>query len=387
MARIEVDSEVEALSIFERTNARGLDLEISDLLKNFLFIKKVEGIEAFWEQILDNSGGTILRMLKYFYVSKRGYVLKPELYKKLKGYGAEVGAQELTEELADFSLFYRIAKTPENTLTQTYFDAIGLTNISGDQPRYESITWSLQALKEFKIVQFCPVAFAAIECLLRNGGKANSSGSKVLVRMFEAFEKYHFINNMVCERAGNEIRNLTQFSSLLLFAESDDFPQITQDLINALKAKLAKEDEFVAKFTEISYSADQIPLICYIFDRFNNCGLAPAQRVQIYNADPKILRRNHNIEHFLAQKPEDVQKLKGETLDAIDNIGNLLVIFFKTNSRLGNATPAKKMERLQGELSKEIQNLAYITEFIAQYSAYAGRGTRKRLKIAPNRWQ
>ena len=40
VARIEVESEVEALSIFERTNARGLDLEISDLLKTFLFSKK-----------------------------------------------------------------------------------------------------------------------------------------------------------------------------------------------------------------------------------------------------------------------------------------------------------------------------------------------------------
>ena len=41
VAKIEVEREVEALSIFERTNARGLDLEISGLLKNYLFARKV----------------------------------------------------------------------------------------------------------------------------------------------------------------------------------------------------------------------------------------------------------------------------------------------------------------------------------------------------------
>ena len=37
VARIEVESEIEALSIFERTNARGLDLEISDAERNLHF--------------------------------------------------------------------------------------------------------------------------------------------------------------------------------------------------------------------------------------------------------------------------------------------------------------------------------------------------------------
>ncbi len=39
VVRIDIKDEIEALSIFERTNARGLDLEVSDLLKNHLFAK------------------------------------------------------------------------------------------------------------------------------------------------------------------------------------------------------------------------------------------------------------------------------------------------------------------------------------------------------------
>ncbi|KKW01391.1 MAG: hypothetical protein UY36_C0023G0010 [Parcubacteria group bacterium GW2011_GWA1_49_11] len=48
VVRIDIQDEVEAFSIFERTNARGVDLEASDLLKNYLFSRGVEGLEEAW---------------------------------------------------------------------------------------------------------------------------------------------------------------------------------------------------------------------------------------------------------------------------------------------------------------------------------------------------
>jgi hypothetical protein len=363
--KIEIESEVDALSIFERTNARGMELEISDLLKNYLFSKKVEGIEELWKEIVDKAGGTLLRMLKYFYISKKGHVLKPQLYKKLKGYAAEVGAQQLTQELVGFAAFYRVTKAAEEPLTASFFEKCECSEISGHQHRYQRINATLQALREFSVTQFCPLAYAAIECLIRNDGKAKAQDAKGLIRLFETLEKYHFINNTICERVGNEVENLYA-ESCLDFSTSPDFLKTADTLINELRTKLANENEFIANFTEITYSPDQISLICYIFDRFNNHGLDPSQYLHIYNPDPKLLRRNHNIEHFLAQNPE--MKIRKETLDLVDNIGNLLAISYKTNSRLGNASPAKKIERLKGDLKKEVQNLTYIDDFIAKYS-------------------
>ncbi len=152
--RIDIENEVDALSIFERTNARGMELEISDLLKNYLFSKKVESIEASWELIVGNSDGTILRMLKYFFISRRGYILKPQLYKKLKGYAAEIGPQKLTEELVQFSQFYKAAKTADEATTQNYFAELAVVEIAGHQSRFQRITASLQALREFGVTQF-----------------------------------------------------------------------------------------------------------------------------------------------------------------------------------------------------------------------------------------
>ena len=59
--------------------------------------------------------------------------------------------------------------------------------------------------------------------------------------------------------------------------------------------------------------------------------------------------------------------MKKETLEAADNIGNLLAISYKTNSKLGNALPSEKLTLLTGKLAKEVENLQYVKEFIATY--------------------
>src|SRR5260370_28697563 len=82
--RIDIDDNEEAFSIFERTNARGADLEVSDLLKNYLYQQKVPDLDDKWKEVLDRSDGTIIKMLKYFYVSRKGYVSKSLLFRKLK---------------------------------------------------------------------------------------------------------------------------------------------------------------------------------------------------------------------------------------------------------------------------------------------------------------
>ncbi|HEX4263513.1 MAG TPA: DUF262 domain-containing HNH endonuclease family protein [Verrucomicrobiae bacterium] len=377
--QIDIENEVDALSIFERTNARGMELEISDLLKNYLFSKKVEDIEEMWRQIVENSGGTILRMLKYFYVSKKGHVLKPQLYRKLKGYAAELGAQQVTKELLEFSRFYQVAKKADESVTKEFFEHLELPEIFAHQHRYQRINGALQALREFGVTQFCPPAYAAIECMVRNGETTKAQDAKKLIDLFEAFEKYHFINNAVCERVGNEVEKLySDYCSE--YAKASEFIKITDKLINELVSRLAKEDEFVANFTEIGYSQDQISFISYIFDRFNNFGLDPSQHIRIYNPDPKLLRRNHNIEHFLPQKPESELKVKKDTLEAVDNIGNLLPISYKTNSRLGNGSPAQKIARLKGDLSKEVQNLVYLNDFTVAYSVEAPSWDKKKIE-------
>jgi hypothetical protein len=333
-------------------------------------------LDEVWPQIIENSDGTVLRMLKYFYVAKNGYVAKSDLYKKIRIYGNKIGANQLVKELDEFSRYYSTIRTADDMGVKTYFDSILCEAIANDQDKYEKIHIALEGLRLFKIAQIYPLIYSAIGCFVRNGGGNDRSMSKKLIAMFDLMEKYHFINNAICERIGNEVEKLYA-DFCVKYSESNDFDETTKLLTKSLKKQLASEEEFTSRFVEISYSSESIPLISYIFDRINNVGLHPGQRVHIFNPDQRILRKNHNIEHFYPQTPGSDMEPDPDTSEIVDNIGNLLAISFRTNSKLGNLSPKEKMNKLKGDLAREVQNQPYIQDFIHTYEKSASSWNTK----------
>ena len=64
----------------------------------------------------------------------------------------------------------------------------------------------------------------------------------------------------------------------------------------------------------------------------------------------------------------------------VDNIGNLLVIYFKDNSSLGNSGPAEKIKRLKGDSSQKVQNLKHVSDFISEYGDDAASWGAEKIK-------
>jgi uncharacterized protein with ParB-like and HNH nuclease domain len=379
--RIDIDGDEEAFSIFERTNARGTDLEVSDLLKNYLYQQKVADLDDKWRDIISKSNGTIIKMLKYFYVSKKGYVNKSVLYPRLKEYCKTVGgAEKFVEELGQFSDFYNVARKEQNaSVIKDYFESVNIKAISTDADKFQRIHLALQALRLFRVSQIYPLVFAATSAVIRTGGSSAKSSAKALIRLLDSMEKYHFINNAVCSRIGNEVEKLyADFSHQ--FSKTKDFEKTTDDLIASLRKRLASQEEFISRFCEISYTDEFIPLIAYIFDRFNNFTLAPGERVTIFDPQEGVKRKNHNIEHFLPKKPGEPTAIDSSTLAAIDNIGNLLILSFRANSSLGNLPPDKKIQKLEGELSKKTENLVSVKEFVKEYGHQASEWNDKAIQ-------
>lgn len=372
VVNVSISNEEQALSIFERTNARGMNLEISDLLKNHLFAQRVSNIEDRWAEILDNSDGTIVRLLKQFYVSQRGYVSKPLLYRKLKELSTSMSPDTLTAELLQFSKFYNVARNPTKESTQQYFDEIEFKKISGNQERYTSIAASISALREFGIVQYIPLAYAFLLLAFRYIDDAPEEkvraedSAKRLVRLIAAFEKHHFVNNVICERIGNEVERLYA-DTCGAIATTKDFPKAADEFLTKLTAKRAGRDEFVSRFVELTYSDSQLATICYIFDRLNNQGINAGQRLEIFIPDKRVLRKSHNIEHFYPQSPRDTALVGDETKSQVHNIGNLLPLYFRDNSSLSNLSPQEKARRLQGDMASNIQNLPFVQRFLQTY--------------------
>jgi len=330
------------------------------------------GLDDKWSEIIRNSDGTILRMLKYFYISKKGPVRKADLYKNIKKYCKDIGgAPQLVEQLREFSEFYTAVRKEEGPgIIKKYFTSLGCKVIASEQDKFERIHIALQGLRLFKVSQAFPLIDAAITSFTRNGGGNSRSLTKALIRLLESMEKYHFINNAVCDRIGNEVEKLYA-DCCVEYARSDDFEKTTNEFLGTLKKQVASEEEFRIRFCEISYSQESIPLVAYIFDRMSNAGLDPGERVHMFNPERSLRRKSHNIEHFYPQKPSSDMTPNPDMLEGVDNIGNLLAISFRTNSSLGNLSPRKKLDELKGRLAKRIQNLHYVNSFIHKYEKLA----------------
>ena len=107
--RLTVTSVDQAYELFERVNARGADLEVSDLLKNKLFANVRDqddrDVVQLWDEITLNADDNLIRMLKYFYVSREGYITRSKLYTKIKDrFGDDY--ERLILDLEHFSNFY-----------------------------------------------------------------------------------------------------------------------------------------------------------------------------------------------------------------------------------------------------------------------------------------
>jgi uncharacterized protein with ParB-like and HNH nuclease domain len=359
--KIEIENEMEAFDVFERTNARGVELEVADLLKNYLFKREVRELDEKWDTIISNADGNSFRMLKYFFVAYKGPVRKPELFKQLKRYETETSAEEFTNELVDFSTFYKKIRSGNCEAFKETLQSLGIEMVARDQEKLYAVYAAVEALRLFKIFQAYPLIYSALKSYSR--ASESKKRSRLVVELFEALERYHFINNSICERIGNQVEKLYADFCLSYAKTENNFEDVTPALIEALKSQLAPKDEFVARFSKLTYEAREIPRLMYVFDRLNNFDLPASQRLRIFYPED-MRRRNWNVEHFFPRKPETAV----EKITAVDNIGNLLPLDFRTNSALNNKSPLRKIEWLKKPGNqKKVENISYLRGFLEDY--------------------
>lgn len=359
--QIEIQDELEAFDIFERTNARGLSLNVADLLKNYLYANYNEGenIDKAWKDITNNAGSTLQRMLKYYWVSKNGYVNKRDLYRKLKQSGQREGVDTLATGISDFSFYYAAIQSDDEQKIKEWLNMESCETLASNKGHLEIVASSFIGLNHFKITQHFPLIYSIVNAYKRSN--QGEQETKLLLRLVRDIESYHFVNNQICDRVGNEIEKpYADFSKR--FSETDEFVSVCNELILLLKEKLATEEEFESRFTELDYQTLSLADSCYIFDRINNYDLKPSEWLKIYDPDKTILQNHYNTEHFLSQKPDfDVSD---DDMEVVDNIGNLFIIARHTNSQLQNHSPAEKIKLLDDKGKK----FRYICNFVKEFN-------------------
>jgi hypothetical protein len=227
------------------------------------------------------------------------------------------------------------------------------------------IARSVAALRIFNVTQPLPLVYAAITSYLCL--PAEQRDAKTLVNLARYLESYHFINNKICRRIGNEVERTYASHSDRLF-NGDDFTLGVASLLDELKDRTASREEFAANFSYLSYeNLNDRSVIRYIFDRIANKGAKEGQRlylVDFYDIEAGAVSE-FDIEHILPQSASSDED------SVVHEIGNLIVIPKQINGILGNDQPSLKFQKLLNphQFANNIKNVPqYVFEF-AQYAS------------------
>ena len=127
---VEVNDEAAAYTIFEVLNDRGLELSVSDLLKNFIFRvagDKVSEAQAHWSRmvgILEGSGAeekALKTFIRHVWASRNGVTREKDLYDKIRQHvTGKQRAVSFAKELSELALVYAALDNPSDELWKQY---------------------------------------------------------------------------------------------------------------------------------------------------------------------------------------------------------------------------------------------------------------------------
>lgn len=364
--RIDIDDSSEAFDIFERTNARGKELEVTDLLKNFLFSKEQDYLEddldERWDTIVSDFGTSPIKALKQFWIARAGKVNSRQLYRSIRDYAEKLGVNEFLNELVWFSDFYRVYNQPDY---DAVVDLLKDHNFPAEKMLFKEFHRSISVLRLFNLTQPIPLIFAALRSFYNSGGE--KIDAKKIISLVRAIEFFHIANNKVGGRIGNETENKYAEFSEKVFTDEDltAIPAVISWFANSILSK----DEFIASFVNLSYeNKSERNTIRYIFDRLINDGVKDGQSLDLLDviSAQSGLKPSFDIEHLNPQS----FSASDEEQQICDGIGNLIVIPKQINGILGNMPFEEKMKVLKQphNYDNNIRNVpSYLQEFSDQY--------------------
>ena len=366
---IEIEDEEEAFEIFERTNARGKSLEISDLLKNYLFSKDKKmssSAEDIWKEITEKAGNSMLRMLKYFWISRRGHVSNRDLYTFIRKYADSLDIDSFCEELLEFAGFYEAYHSDDFNKFQAWLKQ---QNILPKDTAYElEVVRVRNTFRLFKITQVIPIVYSCTNAI-KNSDKPVKKSAKTFIKLMRHLEEYHLVNTKLTTSIGNEVEKLYAKYSNDIF-HSQDFSIQANTLKQALTKKRVSDESIIAGLKSLSYDEDDKHIIRYIFDFIENYKIDHGARLPIFDyAD--VLSGNkglYNIDHIMSQSEA---KSKTDVIDkeTLHEVGNLIVIPRQMNSvfQASSYDDRKDLILNWGKYDKKISNPPkFVSEFYSK---------------------
>ncbi len=197
--QITVEDELNAYTVFETLNSRGVELTSTDLLKNFLFSlvansqSDLKQVKDQWKKIIDVIGlKEFPNFLRYFLIATRKQMTKEYLFKEVKNFvrkGEDVF--ELLDRLEYYAYNYVALGNPDDDLWVTD----------------KEIRSAISLLKTFRVIQWKPLAMVALE-------KLENAEFKRLIKSIVALS-YRY--NVIAKMQTNEMEKTYSRAAIKLY--------------------------------------------------------------------------------------------------------------------------------------------------------------------------
>ncbi len=364
-----VEEAAQAFDIFERTNARGAPLNISDLLKNMLFASETEidNLTDRWDNIVIETDTKLPRLLKYFDTQVHGKETgKKVLFNHLRTTVRLQGPSSFMNEIEVFSKFYNQATSYslENDKSSRISQHENYNFLYQDEIFFSRFQRSINALNLSRVQVPLPYIYAGLKALekfsISEPTKIGDLKSKY-IHVVNIIECFHFINNGICTVATNssealyatETEKLNKAESITECKES-----LNRVLEGLKKLKIADRGSFIKEFSQITYYVKtNKALIAYIFDCLHNPPFEKVPTLKLF--DPRsetVFNRKYEVEHVAS-----VSKWEGDE-DVLNNIGNLLLVTHTLNRAVGNKEFTDKVSMYK---EADYDNLVYVRDFVS----------------------
>lgn len=348
---VETDDINEAFIIFETLNARGKDLETSDLLKNHLFRvanKNIEKIKRTWLETVDNLENIdITKFLRHYWNSRFNFTREKELYKKIQRFvDSPKKCEEFTENFYNMSDVYKALVHPGEYI---YF-----TN--------HVINESLTNLKIMSASSFYPIVLSMV----------NNGYSEEDIRIIiNSIETLIFRNCVVAGKVANKYEIL--FGKVAHYISEKKITNV-DEIYNEIKKETLNDEEFELAFSTLTIKS--VNVAKYVLRKLND---AESIEVRAITDNTKL-----HLEHIMPKKLGQWEINEDIHEKYLNRIGNLTLLADEYNKAIQN-----KVFDCKREVYKRSKLI--VTNSICQYEEWNENSIENRQKglfeIAKEVWK
>nr|WP_326492491.1 HNH endonuclease family protein [Staphylococcus pettenkoferi] len=308
---VETNDINEAFIIFETLNARGKDLETSDLLKNHLFriaSKNINHVKTQWEKMLDNLGKSdATKFIRHYWNSQDKFIREKDLYKKIrKSIDSTKKVNDLISDLSTLSTLYNAIDKPNEAI---YFSSTDLN----------------EKIKDISILgakSYYPIIISLVK---------ENYDEKEILDFLHVLETLIVRNFVVAGKVANKYE--LSFSKIAEDITQQELTNI-DEVKERIKGLIINNEDF--KYFFETFSVKKKNVIRFLFRALHNYN----------NKETRILRDNNkiHIEHIMPQNIDNWDIDHDTYENYLWRFGNLTLLAEEYNKSIINKPFKQKKE-------------------------------------------